>query len=333
VESGNESLGGHMDSSGISKEKFLKANLFGDRLSRLMAEKNLSPSDLADELDVTPATVYNYLRGETEPCCEKLSFLGMRLGVSQDYLVTGEDRIQHPLPEEGINLLLQQLHSQVHRDNARHQAMVGQVALELAKRISEASEAASRRAVPSPEFIESEYIVETERYSLQTWIASKRLKYDAERECVAVRFLHTMAENLCRGRSYRFLLPRNIEHNGVVGLLKGNLRRLSQTTQAVEQHCDFRYAETFPLVGFGLHQVDRQALEGANGLLMSRIQDWLFHIEARDYSGYWLGHIITPVPRAEYVILMDQEHVAFALRIFAELWSHSHVPLSRISTY
>jgi len=71
--------------------------LFGDRLKLLRNEKNITQSDLAKLLEVSPSTVGMYEQGRRDPDTKTLAFLAEYFGVSIDYLL---DRIDVKNPYE-----------------------------------------------------------------------------------------------------------------------------------------------------------------------------------------------------------------------------------------
>ncbi len=60
---------------------------FGENLFDLLTENNISPSILADSVDVDRSEIYKYLRKENMPSLPKLIMIADRLHCSIDYLL------------------------------------------------------------------------------------------------------------------------------------------------------------------------------------------------------------------------------------------------------
>ena len=69
-----------------TKEK----DLFAERLRQLRVVKKLSQEDLGQITGLTYNHIGRYERGESRPSADKLKALADALGVSTDYLITGE---------------------------------------------------------------------------------------------------------------------------------------------------------------------------------------------------------------------------------------------------
>lgn len=80
--------------------------MFGDRLKRLRLDKNLTQEELANELNMTKATVSNWENNHATPASEILKELAIRYNVSADYLVGIDydklERLKASLIELGI---------------------------------------------------------------------------------------------------------------------------------------------------------------------------------------------------------------------------------------
>lgn len=62
---------------------------FGERLSRLLAERSMTQLDLASRVGVTRAAMSRYVAGEREPRFVTLSRIASELGVAVDALLPG----------------------------------------------------------------------------------------------------------------------------------------------------------------------------------------------------------------------------------------------------
>lgn len=69
---------------------------FGDRLSELRRDHNLTQKELASLLHVSPGTISNYENGIHDPDMESLILLADRFDVSTDYLL-GRTPVRTPL--------------------------------------------------------------------------------------------------------------------------------------------------------------------------------------------------------------------------------------------
>ena len=64
--------------------------LLGRRIAALRREQGLSQAQLASRLGISASAMGMYEQGRREPSGEMLVALGRELGVSTDYLLTGE---------------------------------------------------------------------------------------------------------------------------------------------------------------------------------------------------------------------------------------------------
>ena len=62
----------------------------GSRICRLLKEKGITRSDLADKLGVTTATLRRYIRDERVPDAIIISKIAKELNVTTDYLIKGK---------------------------------------------------------------------------------------------------------------------------------------------------------------------------------------------------------------------------------------------------
>jgi len=69
---------------------------FGKRLQRLCAKKGLSSADLARAVEVTPTAVWNWENDNTQPRYLTLMRIAEVLGVSPEYMETGEEDAEVP---------------------------------------------------------------------------------------------------------------------------------------------------------------------------------------------------------------------------------------------
>ena len=62
-------------------------NMFGDRLSELLDEKNISQKDFAKALNIAPSTLNGYIRNRRQPDFELVKTIADVLSVSTDCLL------------------------------------------------------------------------------------------------------------------------------------------------------------------------------------------------------------------------------------------------------
>lgn len=73
--------------------------MLSNRITYLRKKSEMSQSQLAEYLNVTPSAIGMYEQGRRVPVLEVLLSLSRLFGVSLDYLITGEESMQHS-PEE-----------------------------------------------------------------------------------------------------------------------------------------------------------------------------------------------------------------------------------------
>lgn len=65
-------------------------NMLGARIAALRREKGMNQAQLASKLKISPSTVGMYEQGRREPSAEMLLSMARTLGVTVDYLLSGE---------------------------------------------------------------------------------------------------------------------------------------------------------------------------------------------------------------------------------------------------
>lgn len=63
---------------------------FSERLEEIIEERGISKYKIAKAIDISASTIGNYVKGKTKPDPTKLSVLSKLLGVSKNWLQTGE---------------------------------------------------------------------------------------------------------------------------------------------------------------------------------------------------------------------------------------------------
>jgi len=299
-------------------KKYFDPQLFGKRLQDILTKKGIKQTALAEQTGITSSNLSHYISGRTQPRYDSLILLSQTLEVSLDYLLTGRDVTVSVIPPAQLDHLVERAHSNLHREAAKHSAMTSRIAQVLMARIEEVARENIQQVLPGPEFLESNFMVEIEKCSFQIWLTTKGLKVDGEGDRIDVRFAGVVAENLNKGRTYRYILPES--QKGLANSFKDALMKRGGSASTIDNNLSFQFAEHSPVIGYGLHQVDQVALMAMPDFPFSRVADWIFHIASEHYEGYWLGHVMTPVPRAEFFTFMDRENVELALSTFHALW-------------
>lgn len=62
---------------------------FGERLVKLLKEKNMTQKELAKKADVTEAAISQYINGNRNPRGKVMARIANALGTTTDYLVEG----------------------------------------------------------------------------------------------------------------------------------------------------------------------------------------------------------------------------------------------------
>ena len=73
--------------------------LIGERIRKLRVTHNMSMSDLAREVDVSPASVNNWENHGAFPRQEKIGLLASIFSVSEEYLVDGIEEAEQSFEE------------------------------------------------------------------------------------------------------------------------------------------------------------------------------------------------------------------------------------------
>ena len=79
----------------------------GQRISALRRQQGLSQAELASRLGISPSAMGMYEQGRREPAADTLVALSRELGVTTDFLLTGE--VTARLDEEAYTRMLRSL--------------------------------------------------------------------------------------------------------------------------------------------------------------------------------------------------------------------------------
>ena len=66
----------------------LNNNIFGENLSKLLQQKNISQRQFAKLVDTTPATVNRWITGKRKPRFSQIIKITKALGVSTEFLIS-----------------------------------------------------------------------------------------------------------------------------------------------------------------------------------------------------------------------------------------------------
>jgi hypothetical protein len=289
-------------------------------------------------------------RGQTKPSLDTLVRLAAFFRVSLDYLVLGEQPVPAaPATDYGplaryIDLSLARLQAQ----SDERVDLVARIGRALAEQIEHVARGVASASPSLAGVLKDEETMLLEAYSVETWICSMNLHYDiiltpdapptgeaplavlgeparsgrADGSAAAGggagieaagRFLPVVAQNLSRGRRYRFLLPAAVrDWRPVVQSYRTLLTKDLPNAQAVLNNCLFRATTGPVMASYGLYQLDLAGLEREAPLLSAQVR----HAVREG----WLGYIIPPSRELQADALMDRLHLEQARRTFAELW-------------
>jgi transcriptional regulator with XRE-family HTH domain len=321
-------------------------------LTRLLTEGGFSGTrkQVCAAVGISPSALSQMARGQTKPSLETLVRLADFFRVSLDYLVLGEQSAP-PTPATDYGPLARYIDLSLARLQAQSDERVDLVA-RIGRALAEQIEHVAREvASASPSLagvLRDEETMLLEAYSVQTWIFSMNLHYDiiltrdpppsvAARERptrsagaaetsatggaggaeagveAAGRFLPVVAQNLGRGRHYRFLLPAAVrDWRPVVQSYRTLLTKDLPNAQSVLHNCPFRVTTGPGVASYGLYQLDLAGLEREAPLLFAQVRHAV--------SEGWLGYVIPPSRELQADALMDRLHLEQARRTFAELW-------------
>ena len=248
-----------------------------DVLTRLLTEGGFSGTrkQVCAAVGISPSALSQMARGQTKPSLDTLVRLADFFRVSLDYLVLGEQPVPAaPAADYGplarsIDLSLARLQAQ----SDERVDLVARIGRALAEQIEHVARGVASTSPSLAGVLKDEETMLLEAYSVQTWIFSMNLHYDiilapgpppapaAEASGeparsgsvdgaattggagveAAGRFLPVVAQNLSRGRRYRFLLPAAVrDWRPVVQSYRTLLTKDLPNAQAVLNNCPFR---------------------------------------------------------------------------------------------
>lgn len=270
-------------------------------------------------LDISPAALSQYVRGETKPSFNKLLALAEFFDVRLDYLVYGQPTSS--LIDYGpLYRYVDHALANVQARSRRRSAIAARIGRVLADRIDAvADELAAAPTAAREGLVQDDEVLRLEGYCHGADILSLDLEFEAihtEDGIAAGRFLPVVAANLERGAVYRFLVPR-ADHDW--DRTVESVRRMLAAQvggDRVRENCAFRRTDAPVMTGTALYKLDPVGLEAQEPALFAQVSDYI------DEDG-WLSCVIRPNGDSNSDMLMDPSHSRRARAAFDVLWSSS----------
>lgn len=293
-----------------------------EKLTELLTRVDSSGSEIAREIGVSPASISQYRKGETQPSLEKLVALADALNVSLDYLVLGEDRDAEEVDIDPIVDYLDKSLQNVQVQTAEHTAMVAHVGRRLSESIDEQiedylSEESGRHLYAG--IISDTETGSLERYSDLTRLILRDFSYNMSDDTPG-SFFPTVANNLSQGREYQYLLPENSRYDwyDIIGKYRNLLIEQTKSEVAILDNCTFKVT-TAPIVcGCGLYNLEIGKLQQNDPVLY----DYMIENGYINENG-WFGYMIPPSVGGRGEPIMDKHHLSNAIESFEDLWQEA----------
>lgn len=302
----------------MHKSRIIK---FQEILREVIEKKGYSRNRrlISDEIGVSPAAVSQYIQGKAKPSFDVLVAIANFFEISLDYLVFGEQEIKSQPVDYGIMArYMDAALSELQVRTAKQRWSFARIARALAEQIDMTADRIASHGSQRAGLLNDEEVMIIEGYSTECWIISMDLKHDiinpnTEHEA-AGRFLHTVAQNLSRGRKYRFLLPSRIQDwkvmvNGYIKLLQTHCGN----DQLVLNNCLFKRTENLLMTGCGLYKLDVVNLAREQPILREQIRTSIS-------DDGWIGIVISPSMEPQVDVLMDSFHFIQAKTAFEAMW-------------
>jgi transcriptional regulator with XRE-family HTH domain len=298
-----------------------KINL-SETLDELLSETDMTSVQIAEELDISPTSLTHYRQGESKPRLDTVVDLAAILDVSLDYLILGKS---HEAREVDTDPVLQYMDQSLHdaqTQTSQYASLVTRIGQRLSDRVDEEvknhlSENSSDHQFPG--MVTRDELMTLEKHSHVTRLLVRSLRYnitEATSETPGM-FFTTVANNLCRGREYQYLLPKQVGKNwkSVVNDLRRALVNQIGSERAVRTNCHFRVTDHPVAAGYGLYQLVERDLQEDNAILYDFLDE---HEYITRRGGF--GYIITPSSDVQGDVIMDEIHQSGAAASFEELW-------------
>lgn len=292
----------------------------GETISSLIERGGYSRNrrPILDTVDISAAALSQYARDQTRPSFQKLVALAEFFGVSLDYLVYGEPTgtvVDHGPLARYVNQALVDMQARA----SRHSALVGLVGRVLAERVDDvARDLADSGAVAREGLIQDDESQRLESYCLRADIMTISLALDVINmpggDMVPGQFLDVVANNLARGRPYRFLIAGDqSDHREAVATFR-SMMATHVSPDHVRRNCQFRRTTQPVMTGAGLYQLDVTSLRLEQPALFAQVSQYLDR-ENR------IGYVVRPNNDSNSDMLMSSQYTAQAQVAFDALWA------------
>ncbi|MFC6960614.1 helix-turn-helix domain-containing protein [Halocatena marina] len=291
-----------------------------EKLSELLMESDSSGAEVAREIGVSPASISQYRKGETQPSLDKLVALARALDVSLDYLVLGESEEAEEVSVGPIAERMDDSLQEMQIRTAERTALVAHVGRQLSQMLDEEIE--KFLSEDSGRHLYAGIITDTETGSLEKHSETTRLilrdfSYNMSPTEIPGSFFATVANNLSRGRKYQYLLAQNAntDWSSIVNDFRTLLIEQTKSETAVRNNCSFKITTAPLLSGYALYHLSEDKLEKDDPILYNYVHE----NNCVDDDG-WFGYLIPPSLGGRGEPVMDKEHLANAIGIFESLW-------------
>ena len=293
---------------------------FGEMLESLIERGGYSRNRkrILTRLGISGAALSQYIHGQTWPSFTRLLAIADFFDVSLDYLVYGQPTYSSSSQGDygPLSRYFDHALANVKARGNRHAAVVARIGRMLTDRIDEvAAELASTPTAAREGLMQDDELLRLETYCREAHILSMNLEFeviDIGGGLAAGPFIRTMAENLARGVSYRFLLPGDREWDVTVEACR-RLLAAQVGGDRVRQGCIFRIGSTPALGGAAFYQLDIDRLKTEEPVIHEQIRDYLS-------EGNWLGCILRSNDDSNSDMLMAPAHCRRARAAFDRMW-------------
>ena len=293
----------------------------GQMLERLIEERGYSRNrkKILTELEISAATLSQYVRGQTRPSFSKLTALAEFFDVPLDYLVYGaRARSEYETNDDPMLRFVDFALSDVQARTSRHSAIVARIGRVLADRIDDvAGKLASAPTAIREGLAQDDEMLRLEKYCRQADIVSLDLALDVipvKGALAAGRFLSIVADNLLDETKYRFLVPAEESVTDVkVAALRSLLAGKIGGDQ-VHEYCSFRRTDVPLLTGVVLYRLDVEVMQAKEPALYAQFSGDMD-------ENHWFGCLIRSNPDSNSDMVLDSTHLRRAKRAFEALWA------------
>lgn len=293
----------------------------GQMLERLIEERGFTRNrkKILTELEISAATLSQYVRDQTRPSFGKLVALAEFFDVPLDYLVYGtRAKSEYEASNNPTLRFVDFALSDVQARTSRHSAIVARIGRVLADRIDDvAKELAGAPTAIREGLVQDDEMLRLEDYCLQADVVSLDLAFDVipvKGGLAAGRFLSIVADNLLGETKYRFLVPSEESVTDVKVATFRSLLAEQIGGDQVHEYCSFRRADVPLLTGVVLYRLDIEAMQAKAPALYTQFS------EDMDES-HWFGCVIRSNPDSNSDMVLDSTHLRRAKRAFETLWA------------